>query len=61
MNSPLMCTDTHVCRRCQNECLCHTYVWACPWWNDDEDDMCDSCMITVALEMEAWDDGGEWS
>ena len=54
------CEDVHTCRRCKKKCLCQTYAWACPWRNDDEDQMCDPCMEIVAKEVEEfWKDMGD--
>lgn len=39
-----LCDDTHICMECFEECICGTYEWACPWKNDDENQICDWCM-----------------
>lgn len=49
-----LCTDEHICAKCKKPTLCHTYTWACPWRNEDEDDMCDPCMEKFAEEYEQW-------
>lgn len=50
---PMLCKDEHICQRCQQSTKCETYVWACPWINDDEDQMCVDCELMTAVEM--WD------
>lgn len=47
-----MCKDTrHICHRCKKEVVCNLADWICPWVNDDEDDMCASCMLLTEMEM----------
>ena len=60
-----LCTQTHTCYRCKKPTLCQTYTWACPWINEDEDQMCDLCMDLSAREMlqyeaELLDEEGHW-
>jgi hypothetical protein len=50
-----MCYTLHICARCGAECQCGTYTWACPWRNDDEDQMCSECMRQVTQEMEEFE------
>lgn len=49
-----LCIMDHECQRCHNITKCDTYIWACPWRHDDEDQMCNFCMGQVADEMEAY-------
>ncbi len=50
-----LCTDIHICHMCRLETKCDTYTWACPWRNDDEDQMCDSCMKKFAESYEEFE------
>jgi len=51
-----LCTTEHICHRCKQPCFCQTYTWACPWRNDDEDQMCDSCMNITTMEFYKFED-----
>lgn len=47
-----LCYDDHECISCHNITKCGTYTWACPWRNDDEDQMCGRCMEEWKRELE---------
>ena len=51
-----LCTDTHICHSCKKPAQCETYTWACPWRNEDEDQMCDSCMTEFAKSYQEFID-----
>lgn len=57
MNSDMdLCTWDHECHSCHKGCKCNTYVWACPWRNGDEDQMCIDCLEHEANDIEEWDE-----
>lgn len=43
MQGKNLCFDDHICIACGEPCCCGTYTWACPWRNDDEDQLCGAC------------------
>lgn len=46
-----LCIEPHICMDCKKETYCKTYRWACPWTNEDEDQMCDECLDKAAEAM----------
>lgn len=49
-----LCDQLHICDSCKKQCYCRTYLFACPWINDDEDRMCDPCMGKFTEEYEKY-------
>lgn len=40
-----LCETPHICTTCGVTCLCHTYMWCCPWLSNSDkiDQICLDC------------------
>lgn len=47
------CNRIHKCIQCGVELsVCQLPTWACPWLNEDEDQLCDPCEEALSTRIE---------